>query len=207
MNKYFFKAFLISVLFGLTLTSYASLVTCTGGNTLSLVEHATACQRSTEFQDFTNTNPITVNQEVFFGFNDWTQFKKDDPLVNGQSGSWSLTNNEWATYANIMLIFKDGSDTTLLGFLLTPTFTSGDWDSPFTANEFPALCVHHDAKGNNPAYNDCSKVKNVSHVSYYGRGTPAGEDPPPPTNVSEPGSLLLMLFGLAGLAFVRRQRI
>lgn len=207
MNKYFMiKAFLMSALLGITLNTYATLVTCTGVNTLSLVEHASACQRSDATQDFIS-NPMTVNTEGFFGSSDWVYLDKDDPAGNGQTGTWSLTNNEWATYGNIMLIFKDGEGTTLLGYLLTPTFTSGDWDSPFRADdEFPNLCVHHDAKGNKPAYDDCSKVKNVSHVTYYGRGTPAGEDPPP-TPVSEPATLVLMMLGLACLVFTRRQTI
>ncbi|GGY83934.1 hypothetical protein GCM10011613_31050 [Cellvibrio zantedeschiae] len=207
MNKYFmFKAFLMSALLGITLNSYATLVTCTGANTLSLVEHASACQRSTEFQDYLS-DPMTVNTEGFFGSSDWVYFdKKDDPAGDGQSGTWSLTNNEWSTYANIMLVFKNGEGTTLLGYLLTPTFTSGDWYSPFRADdEFPNLCVHHDAKGNKPAYDDCSKVKNVSHITYYGRSTPAGEDPPP-TQVTEPGTLVLVVFGLASLAFARRRQ-
>lgn len=200
MNKYVIsKVFLMLFFFGLTLNTHAVLVTCSA-TTLGLVEHASACQRSTtEDQDFLNTNPTTVNSEAFFGSSDWLFLKKDDNL-KAQMGTWSLTNNEWTNYANIMLIFKDGEGTTLLGFLLTPTFTSGDWDSPFTSAEFSGLCP-------NTSDAECDKIKNVSHVSYYGRGTPNGEEPPPPTRVSEPSALLLMLLGFAGLAFARRQQV
>ena len=201
MNKYVFsKVFLILFFLGLTFNANAVLVNCSA-TTLGLVEHASACQRSTtETQDFTAADPMTVNSEEFFGPADWTFLKKDDPLANGQTGTWSLTNSEWSNYANIMLIFKDGQGTTLLGFLLTPSFTNGDWDSPFTSAEFSGLC---------PNTNDanCNKIKDVSHVSYYGRGTPSGEEPPPPIRVSEPSAWLLMLFGFASLVFARRQQL
>jgi hypothetical protein len=207
MNKYVIsKVFLILFFLGLTLNTHAALVTCSA-TTLGLVEHASACQRSTtEDQDFLNTNPTTVNSEAFFGYADWAFLKKDDPLANGQTGTWSLSSDAWSNYANIMLIFKDGNDTTLLGFLLTPTFTSGDWDSPFTVAEFGVGLCGYDKNGQ-PKEPNCDKIKDVSHVSYYGRGTPSGEEPPPPTRVSEPSALLLMLLGFAGLAFARRQRL
>lgn len=192
------KAFLMMCLLGLALVANASVINCTAPGTLLLVDHASACQRSlTATQDFLNTSPMTVNQEAFYGYNDWLFLKKDDPAGNGKTGVWSLTNNEWAQYSNIMLIFKDGSGTTLLGFALTPSFTSGNWSSPFTAYEFTNLCQYHAAHGNQPAYNDCSKIKDVSHISYYARGAIV--------RVSEPGSLLLMLIGVVGLRLARRQ--
>lgn len=185
-------------LLSLALNATAGLVTC-NAVTLAKVDYASACQRSLlETQDFLNSTPMTVNGEAFFGNTDWVFLKKNDPAGNGQTGTWALTNNEWDNYANIMLIFKSG-DTTLLGFLLTPTYTSGDWDSPFTASEFPSLCQHHEAHGNKPAYDDCSKIKDVSHISYYGRGTVL--------RVSEPASVLLITLGLFGLVFMRRQPV
>ncbi len=201
MNTYsMLKAFVMMCLLGLVLNANASVVTCTSAITLAKVDYASSCQRSLlETQDFLNPTPMTVNSEAFFGQTDWLFLKKDDPLANGQTGTWSLNNNEWDDYANIMLIFKDGNGTTLLGFILTATYTSGDWDSPFTAYEFPNLCVHHAAHGNKPAYDDCSKIKDVSHISYYGRGTVM--------RVSEPASFLLMTLGIFGLAVIRRQKL
>jgi hypothetical protein len=198
MNRYLIaKLVLIFTLVGLALNANASLINC-AATTLAKVDYASACQRSTTAtQDFLNTNPMTVNSEAFFGSADWTYLEKDDPAGNGQTGTWSLSNNEWSNYANIMLIFKDGKGTTLLGFLLTPSYISGDWDSPFTSAEFTGLC---------PNVNDanCDKVKDVSHITYYGRGTPTGGEEPPPTNVAEPSALLLMLLGVFGLAMARR---
>jgi hypothetical protein len=200
MNMYaMLKAFLMLSLLSLALNVTAGLVTC-NAITLAKVDYASACQRSLlETQDFLNPAPMTVNSEAFFGNTDWVFLKKNDPAGNGQTGTWALTNNEWGNYANIMLIFKDGNDTTLLGFLLTPTYTSGDWDSPFTAYEFPNLCQHHAAHGNKPAYDDCSKIKDVSHISYYGRGTVM--------RVSEPASVLLIALGLFGLVSIRSQKL
>jgi hypothetical protein len=189
-------AFLSVVILSFAIPVSANLISC-DSTTLAKVQYASACERSTLYtQDYLNTTPITVNDDGgFFGATDWSFLKKDDPIINGQSGTWSLTNNEWSQYANIMLIFKDGSGTTLLGFLLTPTNTSGAWLSPFTAVEFPNLCMG----------NDCSKIKDVSHISYYVRGTSGGEEPPP-VGVMEPAPLYLMLLGLAGLMIVRRRQ-
>lgn len=199
MNTYSaLKAFVAMSLLVLTQVVNASVISCTAPGTLLLVDHASACQRSlTATQDFLNTTPMTVNQEAFYGYTDWQFLKKDDPAGNGQTGAWSLTNNEWTQFSNIMLIFKDGSGTTLLGFALTPSFTSGNWNSPFTAYEFTNLCEYHAAHGNHPAYTDCSKIKDVSHVSYYARGAIV--------RVSEPASILLMMLGVLGLRLARRQ--
>jgi hypothetical protein len=199
MNKHsILKAFLILVILGLVFNVKAGVISCTSTLTLAKVDYASACEKSlTATQDFLNTTPITVNQEAFFGYTDWSFLKKDDPAGNGQTGIWSLTNNEWAQYSDIMLIFKDGAGTTLLGFTLTPSSTSGNWNSPFTAYEFTNLCMHHDAHGNQAAYDDCSKIKDVSHLSYYARGAL--------TRVSEPASLVLMVLGLLSLRLVRRQ--
>ncbi len=189
MNTYSaVKAFVLMSLLGIALAANASVVSCTAPGTMLLVDYASACQRSlSATQDFLNFTPTTVNQEAFYGYTDWQFLKKDDPAGNGQTGVWSLTNNEWTQYSNIMLIFKDGSGTTLLGFALTPSFTNGNWSSPFTADEFTNLCDE----------DDCNKIKDVSHISYYARGDIV--------HVSEPASLLLMLIGVLGLRIARRQ--
>lgn len=209
MNKYLISKVLLMLFFiGLTLNANAVTVTCTdvvAPTTLSLVQYASACERSlTADQD--NVTATVVNTEEFFGPADWVYLDKDDPAGNGQTGVWSMDSNYWLTYASIMLIFKDGSNTTLVGFLLTPTFTSGTWNSPFTVGEFGVGLCGYDGNGQ-PKDPECDKIKAVSHVSYYGRGTPSGEEPPPPTVVSEPSALLLMLFGFASLVFARRQQV
>jgi hypothetical protein len=143
-----------------------------------------ACQYSTTANnDFLNTNPITVNAEQFFGFNDWKFGGKIgentgyNGVGTGQSGTWNITSVAQANWINAMLIFKDGNDTTLVGYL-TNTLLSGNWSSPFE----------------NPPFN-VRNTRNVSHISVYYR-----EGQPIPTPALLPG-----LVGL-GLAAARRKK-
>jgi hypothetical protein len=99
-------------------------------------------------QDFLNTHPLTVNAEQFFGFTDWVFGGKleDGPTSDpnslqvagtgeGQSGNWSVNlPNALSQYSNIMMIFKSGNGTRLVGYLLNAT--SGTWTSPFEEPPF-----------------------------------------------------------------------
>ena len=156
-------------------------------STATKVGNTQACELSTSAsQDFTQGN-MTVNQEAFFGFNDWELLDKDDNLRRGQSGSWALDDSVWDFYSSVMLIFKSGAGTTLVGYLVNQDATSGSWNTPFGYPQFGSL----DKKGKPKA------PKDVSHISYYGRGEPV--------KVPEPGSLLLFGLGLVGLALIRRR--
>jgi hypothetical protein len=161
--------------FGTSVASAAFAVTgmLVGSATLSSAQAATlgcpsniagnvtgtsACQYSeTANQDFLNTNPITVNQEQFFGINNWEFIDRDEntPESTGQSGEWSFDPTNWGKYTNIMLTFKSGADTTLVSYLVTPELFNGTWDSPFE----------------NPPF-DLRNTKDVSHISYYGTEVP-----------------------------------
>lgn len=193
-NDSVLKAFLFVNLLGINCVVSASPISCTGLSTLGLVDHASACERSlTVVQDVLAS---TVNSEAFFGNADWSLLKTDDPAGNGQTGVWVLSDNEWMQYSDIMLVFSGGADTTLLGFLLSPNFASGNWSSPFSASEFTDLCIYNAAQ-DDPAAANCSDVEDTSHISYYTRGAIV--------SVSEPAPLLLMALGLVGLVLVRRQ--
>jgi aryl sulfotransferase len=75
--------------------------------------------------------------------------------------------------------FKDGADTTLVGYLANSGATSGTWTSPFTDPLFPGF----------------NEPRDVSHISYYGRGTP--------TEIPEPSLLMLLMLGLGSVALGR----
>lgn len=167
----------------------AGTIDCLAG-TAAKVSNTQACELSTSAsQDFTQGN-MTVNQEVFFGFNDWELLDKDDNLRRGQSGNWVLDDSVWDFYSSVMLIFKSGAGTTLVGYLVTQDAINGSWVSPFAAPQFSGPGMT-DKKGKPKA------PKDVSHISYYGRGESV--------KVPEPGSLLLLGLGLLGLALIRRR--
>lgn len=151
-------------------------------NIVDNVSSTTGCQYSDAAkQDFLNTDPITVNAEGFFGSSDWTFIDRTNLASGaGQSGSWGLPSDAWNTYGDIMLVFKSGNGTTLVGYLLEDFATDGSWTSPFE----------------NPPF-DIKNTKDVSHISIYGRGTPTA-------SVPEPASVALLACGLLGLAASRR---
>lgn len=173
-------------------TANAAIITCEA-TIATNVSGASACERSTtQDQDFLNTNPITVNAEGgFFDFTDWQFFGKigeEGPPATGagtgegQSGTYDL--DGFATLVNaddVMLIFKDGQGTFLVGYLLANLV--GTWDSPFEEPPF-------DFNGASP--------KDVSHISVYFRG----QDTPVPT----PGVVGLLGLGLLGLGVLARRR-
>jgi hypothetical protein len=134
---------------------------------------------STFNQDFLNTTPITVNQDGgAFGNTDWEYISRTDLDTNdnGQAGTWSTMGALFAAYQEVMIIFKDGADTTLHGYLVAVN-SEGTWNTPFLVG---------------------STFKDVSHFTYYGRGMAA--------DVSEPAILGLLGLGLFGLAFARRRK-
>ena len=145
---------------------------------------------------------FTVNVEQFFGFSDW-QFDGKWEEVNGTfvdgsslynfagtpdpavSGTFTYAGPVPPTVDNIMFVFKDGGDTNLVGYLITPgvngTYTSPFEEPPFT---FPG-----------------ASPRDVSHISVYFR-----DGGGPPVLIPEPGSLALVGLGLMGLVAVARRR-
>lgn len=151
------------------------------------VSNTSGCQVSnTANQDFLNQGNLTVNSEKFFGIDNWVFGGKIGENAgytgtkSGQSGTWNISSVFQNTWEDVMLIFKSGEGTNLVGYMVQDGKTSGTWDSPFEKAAF-------NFNGNG--------TKDVSHISVYYK-TGAGTTQPVP----EPGTILgLMAIGMGGL--------
>ncbi len=104
------------------------------------VTGATDCTISNLFnQDSVSPNkPLTVNQgDGFFNYTDWMFGGKigNDRGYNGnaegQSGKWNLSNVIQNNWDDIMLVFKSGNGTNLVGYKLKDGVDNGIWNSPY----------------------------------------------------------------------------
>jgi hypothetical protein len=191
-----------SLLVGSSILFAGAIVSSTPANALSVTEGGTPCVGSgyniadnvtgasaceiagTANQDFLNTDPLTVNAESFFGVSNWvfggrTEYNDQ----TGQSGTYNITNPDRASWEAIMLIFKSGQGTRLVGYLLQDDVYSGTWNTPFTSPPFN--------------FNGNANSRAVSHISIYYK---PGSAEPIPTPAMLPG-----LIGL-GVATWRKHR-
>ncbi len=159
-------------------------------------------------QDF--LNPLTVNESGgFFDKTTWAFAGKIAPAGNaftdptddnapeqeGLSGSFDLS--ALGLTGEVMLVFKGGDDTTLVGYLLTSLV--GAWESPFTDPPFD----FSNQNGTGPI------EKDVSHISVYSAPCPPGniscgvntQTPPVPV----PAGLPLMLTAIGIGAYMRKR--
>lgn len=186
---------LAASVFTLVGTANAATFACptSPNNIADNVTGTSACEISDNAnQDFLNTNPMTVNGEAFFNNTDWVfggKIGENTGYIgtgSGQSGIWGISSAILSSWDDVMLIFKSGQGTTLVGYLLTDGVISGTWTSPFEEPPF-------NFPGNGP--------KDVSHISVYYRGQNT-----PPIDVPEPSLMLGLAFAGAGLVASRRRK-
>lgn len=139
----------------------------------------------------------TVNVNNFFGFNTWNFDGKyengsDSSSLfgftgDGQSGTYTFTGS--SIYSQLMLVFKDGNDTNLVGYLLNVASPSGSYATPFT----------------NPPFNLSGNAtsKDISHISVYFQSGDTGV--PPTGNAPEPGTIAMLGLGLLSMGFISRR--
>lgn len=161
------------------------------------------CKISDETQDSV-TEPMTVNTEEFFDFDDWIfdgkwqepenesdpVFKdSDDPsqfiTLDGDAagGTWQTTGEwSWADMEDLMFIFKDGNATSLVGYWIEDNATSGHYATPYL----------------NPPFDVSGDETTFSHLSVYYREGGG-------TEVPTPGVLWLLGLGMIGLHWTIRR--
>jgi hypothetical protein len=147
------------------------------------VSGTSSCEYSdTAKQDFLNGSSMTVNQETFFDANNWIFGGKIGENAgytgkgSGKSGTWNISGAINNTLNDIMLVFKSGQGTTLVGYMLQNGVTSGTWNSPY--------------------------AKDVSHISVYYK--PKVTEPR--VTVPEPTTILGLGFVAGSLTMVRRRQ-
>ena len=121
----------------------------------SNVTGATDCTISNLFnQDSVSPNkPLTVNEgNGFFSYTDWmfggkignnSGYNGD---AEGQSGKWNLSNVIQNNWDDIMLVFKSGNGTNLVGYQLADGVKSGTWDSPYKKDVSHISVYYREAK-------------------------------------------------------------
>lgn len=188
--------------------AFATTVSCTSlfpaYDISGKVSNTSNCAILTPIDDNQNDNDIaTINSGGFFSISDWVYGGKYDNMDSSggddDSALFNFTGNNVSgtyTYAgsspapqDVMLIFKDGDNTNLVGYLLKMPY-GGTYSSPFTDPPFPL-------KG-------ASTEHGISHISVYyrngdGSGDSGGGEAP------EPATVALLGLGLLGMAKLRRK--
>ncbi len=169
----------------------ASFKSCNVNGSYNIANNVTGTSNCTisKYDSQDKINEGTVNQRGgFFGNTDWEfggKIGEDAGYVGtkkGQDGTWDISRVIQDTWKDVMLVFKSGNGTKLVGYEVADGVTSGDWDSPFEASAFE---------------NAFKNTKDVSHISvYYTKGTST----PPRKEIPEPANLFGI--GVVGGAIV-----
>ena len=171
----------------------AQAIPCAAGS-VTPPSPSAPCQDGLNNNDFVS-DPLTVNTENFFGFNDWIYLEKQNadggsletnidvgwtvmptPSWPSDTGTWEFDAAVWDTYEDVMIVLKSGNNngTFFSGYLLDNVAMdiAGFWDTG---------------------------DKDISHLSIYARG-----DAPSGGTIPEPATTALIAAGL--LLAARRRR-
>lgn len=121
--------YLLSTVFSMALAvgfnKAAYAVPCNQGS----VSGSSNCQNGGGNNDQLNS-PLTVNAQVFFGFDDWVYLQKDNEGTletatgmdfgltvtpyndswSASTGLWEFSSTLWDTYSNAMIVIKNGNN-------------------------------------------------------------------------------------------------
>jgi hypothetical protein len=196
----FVKAIVVASSLMAVQAANAALVDCTASsatganskvkNTTGTATAVNACQYITPADPSNTATVANINSAGFFGTTSWAANGGNVQInpSNDQAGTWTIAGADFATF-DYMIVFKDGANTNLIGFLFNELFSTGSWTTPFTNPPFTGV--------------GANQSKDVSDFTIVqrrgGTGNPGGGEAP------EPGILALMGLGMAGFLAARRR--